>query len=296
MEISDLTSDHSITTKHQTEEVSETSSLEREQNSSLPFIPKNDFSSSLPQISNSESCNLSDESSEKPSQQSPSVVSANQAASNLIEKQKKNRKSPPPNDYAGGEVNFCKMHSREDVQSPAYSDISDDSTPVNDQETIDKQQTSKNPNIIKKVHDIELSSGSVCTAGNQHNITSTLGGYGIYQFYQQQQFMVPPLIEQQHTDKNSAQSTISASGAQLQVQTASELNNKKEPPLDLITKENLPQKHSTQNPQDLNKDSNRELNIGASQEGNDLSSISSMGSTGVLAAPSKPVSHFYAFK
>lgn len=43
-----------------------------------------------------------------------------------IGKPKKSRKSPTPGGDFDGSVN------REDVQSPAYSDISDDSTPVVD--------------------------------------------------------------------------------------------------------------------------------------------------------------------
>lgn len=42
-------------------------------------------------------------------------------------KSKKNRKSPTPNDFENTQSNRS-----EDVQSPAYSDISDDSSPVVD--------------------------------------------------------------------------------------------------------------------------------------------------------------------
>lgn len=42
-------------------------------------------------------------------------------------KPKKNRKSPTPNDFENTQSNRS-----EDVQSPAYSDISDDSSPVVD--------------------------------------------------------------------------------------------------------------------------------------------------------------------
>jgi hypothetical protein len=44
-------------------------------------------------------------------------------------KQKKNRKSPGPGDFDNSASSRA-----EDVQSPAYSDISDDSTPVVDSE------------------------------------------------------------------------------------------------------------------------------------------------------------------
>lgn len=45
-----------------------------------------------------------------------------------IGKPKKSRKSPTPGDFDGST-------NREDVTSPAYSDISDDSVPVNDSES-----------------------------------------------------------------------------------------------------------------------------------------------------------------
>ena len=44
-----------------------------------------------------------------------------------LSKQKKNRKSPGPGDFESAVSNRA-----DDVRSPAYSDISDDSTPVAD--------------------------------------------------------------------------------------------------------------------------------------------------------------------
>ena len=61
--------------------------------------------------------------------------SIQQATNNLNtkpqSKQKKNRKSPAPNDFDNSIVSRA-----EDVRSPAYSDISDDSTSVVDSELL----------------------------------------------------------------------------------------------------------------------------------------------------------------
>lgn len=54
-------------------------------------------------------------------------------------KQKKNRKSPTPNDFENTQSNRS-----EDVQSPAYSDISDDSSPVVDSTDLSGKYFNKN--------------------------------------------------------------------------------------------------------------------------------------------------------
>lgn len=54
-------------------------------------------------------------------------------------KQKKNRKSPTPNDFENTQSNRS-----EDVQSPAYSDISDDSSPVVDSTDLSGKYLTKN--------------------------------------------------------------------------------------------------------------------------------------------------------
>lgn len=51
-------------------------------------------------------------------------------------KQKKNRKSPAPNDNFDNSI----VSRAEDVRSPAYSDISDDSTSVVDSELLGRKE------------------------------------------------------------------------------------------------------------------------------------------------------------
>lgn len=123
-------------------------------------------------------------------------------------KQKKNRsKSPVLGEYDNST-------SRDNVQSPAYSDISDDSTPVVDSEISDKSQPPKHPDA-KKVPE-----------GAPPQIAS-LGGYSMYPFYPQQQYMVPP--EHQGPKPPVSQSS-------LQPSSPAEYNKSKDPPLDLMTK------------------------------------------------------------
>ncbi|XP_046809835.1 probable serine/threonine-protein kinase DDB_G0282963 isoform X2 [Lucilia cuprina] len=214
-------------------------------------------------------------------------------ASSAIPKPKKGRKSPSPAGYDPVELNTCNISSRDDVQSPAYSDISDDSTPVNDQDHIDK--VSKNSEVVKKSQDIGLSSTS-CNS-NQSSISTTLGNYGVYQFYQQQQFITPPTSDQptKNTLNTNIGSTIIPSSL-TQQQTVSEFNTKKEPPLDLISKANSNQIHSNQHCQEVNKDSTRPVCIATSQSNSELSNVPSVVSSALNSTcPSKSVSHFYAF-
>lgn len=56
-------------------------------------------------------------------------------------KSKKNRKSPTPNDFENTQSNRS-----EDVQSPAYSDISDDSSPVVDSTDLSGKYLKNNNN------------------------------------------------------------------------------------------------------------------------------------------------------
>ncbi|XP_065368364.1 mucin-17 [Calliphora vicina] len=229
-----------------------------------------------------------------PNQQSIATIKT-ALASSAVAKSKKGRKSPSPNDYDAVELNTCNISSRDDVQSPAYSDISDDSTPVNDQDHIDKVNVSKNSDIIKKPQDIGISSTS-CPSG-QSNISSTLGNYGVYQFYQQQQFIVPTAAEQQQPAKNTLSTNIGPTiipSSMTQPQSASEFTTKKEPPLDLMSKAN--QLHSNLHCQEINKDSNRPMCVTGSQGNSELSNVPSIGSSALTStAPSKSVPHFYAF-
>ncbi|XP_036232973.2 zinc finger protein 608 isoform X2 [Bactrocera oleae] len=104
-------------------------------------------------------------------------------------KQKKCRKSPGPVEYDG-------VVTRDNVQSPAYSDISDDSTPVGEQDILDKSQPKLMDLPNKKPTDL----GSVGMGGGAPGIPP-LGGYGMYQFYQQQQYLVPPTASDQQSSQ-----------------------------------------------------------------------------------------------
>lgn len=90
-----------------------------------------------------------------------------------------------------------------------------------------------------------------------------LGGYGMYQFYSQQPYLVPP--DHQPTKPPSQSSMPPSSPA--------EYNKNKEPPLDLMTK----------SAQSNDPNNVKEANISTS--------------TGPGApTPTKPISHFYPYK
>ncbi|ALC42389.1 sbb, partial [Drosophila busckii] len=189
----------------------------------------------------------------------------NPAAVSVGSKQKKNRKSPGPADFDGSV-------SREDVQSPAYSDISDDSTPVGEPELLDKSQPSKHIELLgKKPNEVVV---GVPTAPAP-NMPPSLAGYSMYPFYpaaqqpqpppqqptqqqQQPQYMVqsgpdalqpgkptPQQQQQQQLPQTVAPPPSSqtqpthllAPPAQQAVAHLTDYSNKnKEPPLDLMTK------------------------------------------------------------
>lgn len=163
-------------------------------------------------------------------------------------KSQKKRKEGSGIDYESSSSN------RDDVQSPAYSDISDDSTPVVDTDLMgkirsmetngkkfqnlftDKNQASKHPESVKKIND-----GPPAQIG-------PLGGYNMFPFYPQQPYLPP---EHQGINKPpSVQSTLNPSAVQ-------EYNKVKEPPLDLMTKSSsnsqdplaLPKENSSASPQ-----------------------------------------------
>lgn len=145
-------------------------------------------------------------------------------------KSQKKRKEGSGIDYESSSSN------RDDVQSPAYSDISDDSTPVVDTDLLgklldkqletngnftavfrvaDKTQTSKHPENVKKIND-----GPPAQIG-------PLSGYNMFPFYPQQPYLPP---DHQGINKPpSVQSTLNPSAVQ-------DYNKVKEPPLDLMTK------------------------------------------------------------
>ncbi|XP_017466184.1 PREDICTED: mucin-19 [Rhagoletis zephyria] len=175
-------------------------------------------------------------------------------------KQKKCRKSPGPVEYDGAVT-------RDNVQSPAYSDISDDSTPVGEQDILDKSHPKHLDLPTKKPSDL----GAV-GIGSGSQAIPPLGGYGMYQFYQQQQYLVPPPSSDQQPSQNPKQGllpstlvqaplTLPSSQSQQQSSMQSSLlmqqqqqqqqqhqqqqqqsplladyNKSKDPPLDLISK------------------------------------------------------------
>uniref|UniRef100_T1P8F5 C2H2-type domain-containing protein n=1 Tax=Musca domestica TaxID=7370 RepID=T1P8F5_MUSDO len=214
----------------------------------------------------------------------------------VIGKQKKNRKSPGPGEFDVDGFGTCNRASREEVQSPAYSDISDDSTPVNEQSILEKSIAEKNSDIVKKSPEIILSSGSGCQPNAPTSVPSSLSGYGVYQFYQQQQFSGQPAIEPQSNKScltgNAPQLSLSASCSSQQPPNNNDMK-RKEPPLDLITKpaaSNL--QVSSPSPHESNKDQNQ---VQASNVPNQIVSSVPLGSSTINAGASKPVSHFYAF-
>ncbi|KAM7342417.1 scribbler isoform 2-T2 [Cochliomyia hominivorax] len=229
-------------------------------------------------------------------QNQKNIGSSKNVSNTLAAKSKKGRKSPSVNDFDDIEISACNMSSREDVQSPAYSDISDDSTPINEADNIDKENTSKTTDIIKKTQDIELSP-STCPS-NPSNMSSSLGGYGVYQFYQQQKFIVPTSAEQQQSDKNPINSN---SGSLIQPslnqqQCVSEFNVKKDNTLELMSKGNSLHHLSNQHCQEVNKECTRPICVTNSQGNSELSNLPSVGPSALTSTtPSKSISHFYAF-
>ncbi|XP_036332648.1 mucin-19 [Rhagoletis pomonella] len=189
-----------------------------------------------------------------------SHLSTKNAPGFVAVKQKKCRKSPGPVEYDGAVT-------RDNVQSPAYSDISDDSTPVGEQDILDKSHPKHLDLPTKKPSDL----GAV-GIGSGSQAIPPLGGYGMYQFYQQQQYLVPPPSSDQQPSQNPKQGllpstlvqaplTLPSSQSQQQSSMQSSLlmqqqqqqqqqhqqqqqqsplladyNKSKDPPLDLISK------------------------------------------------------------
>lgn len=255
--------------------------------------PSNSYERNQQEIDNENYCNSEELSSKhKEIQQNQSLEkdcgNKNITTISVVGKSKRNRKSPTPNNFDGIELNTCNITNREDVQSPAYSDISDDSTPVNEQDLIEKQN-SKNIEVLKKSQDIGMTSGTI-SSNSQSNGSSSLGNYGVYQFYQHQQFMVPSTVDQQQSGKSNLNigNTISVS----QQHVISEINNKKETSVDVISKTN--QHQINQSCLEANKDIVRPLGVSSTQSSSELSALGSAPLNNT--PPSKPVSHFYAFK
>ncbi|XP_055540304.1 zinc finger protein 609 isoform X2 [Wyeomyia smithii] len=133
-------------------------------------------------------------------------------------KQKKNRKSPGPAD-----IDVAACTRAEDVQSPAYSDISDDSAPVVDASDLDKLKSQPIVDVSKKTNE-----------GVQGQM-GPLSSYGMYPYYPGMPHQ-PPYYAPDHSGKTPhiGHSPLSSSGAAMDYKN-------KEPPLDLMNKPNQQQ-------------------------------------------------------
>lgn len=142
----------------------------------------------------------------------------------MVKTQKKQRKENNEFDTA--------TRDREDVQSPAYSDISDDSTPVADSEMFkDKSQATKHPADV-----IPKKAGDIIPPQSQ---MGPLTGYGMFPFYPHHQ--QPYLVSQQPQTPGTQQIPPAdhANGKQppnTNPAAAPDYNKIKDPPLDLMTK------------------------------------------------------------
>uniref|UniRef100_A0A182NLT9 C2H2-type domain-containing protein n=1 Tax=Anopheles dirus TaxID=7168 RepID=A0A182NLT9_9DIPT len=129
----------------------------------------------------------------------PTSVDANKAPHSYA-KQKKSRKSPGP----ATNTEFDSMASSaanrtEDVQSPAYSDISDDSTPVTDATDLpmgagEKSKGSHLPETTRKPIDppVETTSTASNSNPNPGGPLGPLSGYGLYPYYAGLPHQQPP--------------------------------------------------------------------------------------------------------
>ncbi|KAL1375101.1 hypothetical protein pipiens_017703 [Culex pipiens pipiens] len=141
-------------------------------------------------------------------------------------KQKKNRKSPGPSEF-----DVAAANRAEDVQSPAYSDISDDSTPVVDPNDLDKPKGPQIQDITKKSNE--------ATVGQM----GPLSGYGMYPYYPGMPHQSPYYSAADHPGKPPGL------GHSPLGPNASMDYKSKEPPLDLMNKPNpLPQQPQPQPP------------------------------------------------
>ncbi|XP_061391300.1 uncharacterized protein LOC133326697 [Musca vetustissima] len=212
----------------------------------------------------------------------------------VIAKQKKPRKSPGLGEFDVDGFSTCNMPSREEVQSPAYSDISDDSTPVNEHQIPEKALPQKTSDMAKKSPEIILSSGAGCSSNIQTAVTSSLSGYGVYQFYQQQQFLGQPPIEQQ-SNKNSISGSAIHQSLSVSCPAQQSPNNidinRKDPALDLITKPTSATLHDSSTSSHDIKDASQ---IQSSTAPNQVPTSLPLASSTINSAP-KPVSHFYSF-
>lgn len=140
-------------------------------------------------------------------------------------KQKKNRKSPGPSEF-----DVAASNRAEDVQSPAYSDISDDSAPVVDATDLDKSKGPPLPEVAKKPNE-----------GVQGQL-GPLSGYGMYPYYPAMRHQ-SPYYSSDHPGKPPG-----LGHSPLGPNTAVDYKSK-EPPLDLMNKPNPHQQQPPPPPQ-----------------------------------------------
>lgn len=209
-------------------------------------------------------------------------VCSKQNIISLSEKPKKIRKSSECKEY--DKEGLYAVLPRDDIQSPAYSDISDDSTPINELNGAEKY-VEKKCDINKKKND----SSSICNeSSSEHPLTSTLGNFGVYQFYQAQPFVIQPQSSDhsQHSKTNLATNpnqAISALSGNQHHSPNLEFCKKKEQVDDILVKNSA---HNQ--PAEITNESNQ-------SQANNMSVMSGMISP-ATTAPSKPASHFYGFK
>ncbi|XP_055614017.1 serine-rich adhesin for platelets isoform X2 [Uranotaenia lowii] len=142
-------------------------------------------------------------------------------------KQKKNRKSPGPPEF-----DIAASNRAEDVQSPAYSDISDDSTPVVDVNDLEKSKVPPLPDGSKKPNE---------TVPNQ---MGPLSSYGMFPYYPGMPHQ-PPYFSAEHQQSKPPGLGHSPLGPN---STAMDYKSK-EPPIDLMNKPNPQQQQQQQQQQ-----------------------------------------------
>ncbi|XP_065076916.1 uncharacterized protein sbb isoform X3 [Ochlerotatus camptorhynchus] len=152
----------------------------------------------------------------------PGTPEGSNMKSQNCSKQKKNRKSPGPSEF-----DVAAANRAEDVQSPAYSDISDDSAPVVDASDLDKSKGPSLPDVQKKP--------------NEAGQLGPLSGYGMYPYY-------PAMPHQSSYYSSDHPGKPPGLGHSPLGPNAAVDYKSKEPPLDLMNKPNQHQHQQQQHP------------------------------------------------
>ncbi|GAB0098047.1 hypothetical protein DMENIID0001_137370 [Sergentomyia squamirostris] len=165
----------------------------------------------------------SNQSSASDDTESSYMSKAPTGATDYAKQTKKNRKSPPIAENAN--ENTTSINRTDDVKSPAYSDISDDSTPVIESESSEKLRLVKG--IDERQPIAEVSSNSI-----------NIGNFGMYPFYSQSPFMVSP----EHLRAAAAgKPPIPSAGIPRATDYATKVSKESQPPpVDLMTKQQEP--------------------------------------------------------